>query len=189
MLVESSNYPIENFWQFVHCHPLYGAFILSGIFILLIILCRILRKFVNILKTICNRLNTFSIGGISFTVSDKALKSANLDSFIQEAILKRDEKKSTFEAEAWKLLESRYLKDPYEDWQYAAVAATIHSHALVVELKSAKGVNYDAEMSEEKGNYFFNLYSQNVGNILEESKKVSNHFTSAAEIDLFLSKH
>ena len=190
MRFEIQNYPLENFWQFAHYHPVYAVFFEIGLFIILIAACFILYNLVNVLKNASNRLNTFTIGKMTFTLSDKALKSADIESMIHRSVLNNDESRRLFESEAWKLLDSKFLKDPYEKSQYAAVAVTILNHQLGVEMKSSKGIVYTVVMCDDNGEYYFSLYSQNVGeDTLDESKRLSNHFFTAAEIDMFLSKH
>lgn len=189
MSFDTQNFPLENFWQFAHYHPIGAILIMVGVFIILIILCIIILNLVFVLKKVSNKLNTFTVGEMTFSLSDKSLKSAEIESMIQQALSRNDEHRRSFESEAWNLLKSGFLKDPYKDWQYAAVAVTILKHTLGVELKSAKGDVYTAVMCDDKGSYYFSLYSQEATSSLDETKRVSKHFTTAAEIDLFLNKH
>ena len=189
MSFDIQNYPLENFWQFAHYHPLGAVFIGIGVFIILISICFILFNLVTVLKTVSNRINTFTVGKISFSLTDKSLKSTDLESMIQHVVSTNDEYRCTFETEAWKLLESKFLKDPYKSWQYAAVAVTIVNHNFAVEMKSSKGNIFIVVMCDDKGDYYFSLYTQEGIGSLDESKRLSNRFTTAAEIDMFLSRH
>ncbi len=187
--ISKQNYPLENFWQFSHYHPMFAIFIIISVFIILLFLCFILLQLVNILKIVSNRVNTFTIGKNTFTLSDKSLKFTDIESVIQQAIIQSDEERRSFESEAWNLLKSKFLKDPYENYQYATAAVAILNHALGVEMKSSRGDVYMAVMCDDKDGYYFSLYSQSGVGSLDETKRISTHFHSAAEIDLFLCKH
>ena len=189
MILDIQNDTLENFWQFAHFHPCGAILLVIGIFIILIFLCIILLYLVIVLKTISNKVNTITIGKMSFSFSDKALQSTDVESMVQRVISKNDEYRLSFESEAWNILQSKFLKDPYESWQFAAVAVSIINHNFAVELMSSKGIIYTVVICDDKGDYYFSLYSQEGEGALDESRKLSKHFTTAVEIDMFLSKH